>query len=210
MTRKNDGRCDFCDAEIPIDSKVCPNCGREQLEAVMDKRDWADWDSESEDHKAEEASQKIKLKEIEIAEPAVIVGRLRGYFIGILPVFIFVNLLILLIGFLLTFVLSLDLGSWYRPIIFLSSDLLRSFGTILLCGGGIMMGLCGWGATLSPPPASINPTWSKTSMATQSNIQRNFQARQGLLSGFQARQGHLIIMGIYSFSIFSIGMVLQF
>ena len=207
---KNDGRCDFCDAEISIDARVCPNCGREQLEIVMDKRDWADWDSEKDDHEAEEASQKIKLNEIEIAEPEVIVRRLGGYFIGILPLFIFVNLLILLIGFLLTFILSLvnglNLGYSFD---FLSSNLLEAFGAILMFGGGVMTGLCGWGATLSPPPASIHPTWSKTSMATQSNIQRNYQARHGLLSGFQARQSHLIIMGIYSFSIFFIGMMLQ-
>lgn len=38
MAMKNDGRCDFCGSDIPINAKICPKCQKEQVEAIIADR----------------------------------------------------------------------------------------------------------------------------------------------------------------------------
>jgi len=187
MTRGNDGRCDFCDAEIPTYVKTCPKCGKKQLETVMDKRNWTDWDSEDADHHAEEAREKAGIGEI--AEPAVIAQRLSRFFISAIPLFIFINILIFVTGAFFAFGFNAA---------HISSSV--GIGAILMWGGGTMAALSGWGATYRPQAATASAPmlWSKTSSATKMSI----------LNDFQVQQGHWILMGVYSLIIAIIGMAM--
>lgn len=197
MEIKNDGRCDYCDAEISKYAKSCPECGRIQIEMIRAKRNWTDWDSENEDNRAEEASEKAGIGEI--AEPAVIAQRLSKYLISALPLFALVNILIVAIGALFVFVLNALNGTQFIPSY--SYDLSGGIGAILMWGGGAMVAVSGWASTYRSQgvTASAPYLWSKTSSATKMSI----------LKDFQIQQSHWIIMGVYSLIITIIGMMMQ-
>jgi hypothetical protein len=182
--------CDFCNKEISIGSPKCPYCGRDQIESILERRDWPEEDGE--DPQGMVTDNKETISTMKLASPSVILGRLSKAFILQFPFLTLISGLILVIGVMLNYFLDVAhlslLNNLYDPSIGGSGI---SFWNAIFYGSAAMLFCCVMASIYGPQQrtASAPMLWSKTVPAVKGEI----------INDYSGQQRSWVLAGIYCF-----------